>query len=363
MPTGVDFREPRESPCYPPPVRIRNLGFGLLVLLASCGGSGSPRRASSSSPAPPKPVICPLTGEEKPPEFPVSRPALGVKIDNAKPARPQAGVEFADIVYEELAEGGITRFLVMFHCNDAAELGPVRSARLVDADILREYAPVLFAYSGGNPIVKTKIEKTEGIVNLRFGAEPEGFTRKKGRSSPHNLFTTTDKLRALSDVEGSPKTQLVFSVVPPSTPASPSTATPSPSTPPGSAISFSYAGSATVRYSYDPASTTYLRFQGDTPHVSVTGAQMSATNVVVMKVKVVPGTITDSAGNFSPDITVIGTGEAVFLSKGIATNGKWSRPKESDRTSFLDAAGKPHRLAPGRTWIHLLPSDRPVTVT
>lgn len=347
-------------------MRVRTLLFCLLFMFVSCGGKKATKTAAPSSPSPPKPVVCPLTGEEKSPDFSVDRPALGVKIDNARPARPQAGLEAADIVYEELAEGGITRFLAMYHCNDADELGPVRSARLVDSDILREYAPVLFAYSGGNPLVKKKVEETDGIVNLRFGARPEGFERKKGRSSPHNLFTSTAKLRALSTELGTPKSEFVFSAVaqstvPAATGSSPTG--PSPSPPVGTAVSFSYAGSAPVLYNYDPGTTAYLRTQSDKPHLSATGAQISAINVVVLKVKVVAGTIRDSAGNFSPEITVVGTGEAVYLSRGIATNGKWSRPNERDRTMFLDSKGLPYRLAPGRTWIHLLPADRPITVT
>lgn len=308
-------------------------------------------------------MICPLTGEEKPAGFPIDRPALGVKIDNARPARPQAGLEAADIVYEELAEGGITRFLAMYHCNDADELGPVRSARLVDSDILREYAPVLFAYSGGNPVVKKKVEETDGIVNLRFGAKPEGFTRKKGRPAPHNLFTTTAKLRALSEEEGTPKTEFVFSAVAPSTSPTPSGATASPTLVIGSAVSFSFAGSTTVHYTYDPGTLAYLRSQSDKAHMAATGAQISANNVVILKVKVVAGTIQDSAGNLSPEITVVGSGEAVYLSRGIATNGKWSRPQASGRTSLLDSKGLPYLLALGRTWIHLLPADRPINTT
>lgn len=343
-------------------MRVRALLVSLLFSFAACGGKDPAKTSAAASPSP-KPIICPLTGEEKPPEFPVDRPALGVKIDNARPARPQAGLEVADIVYEELAEGGITRFLALYHCNEAEELGPVRSARLVDPDILREYAPALFAYSGGNPEVKKKVEETDGIVNLRFGAKPEGFSRKSGRSSPHNLFTTTAKLRALSETQGSPKTEFVFSAVAQTTPPTVTGATPSPSPPIGTAVSFSYAGSASVRYNYDAGTTTYLRSQSDKPHLSVTGAQISAHNIVILKVKVVPGTIRDSAGNLSPEITVIGNGEAVFLSRGIATTGKWSRPKESDRTSLLDSAGKPYLLALGRTWIHLLPSDRPISTS
>ncbi|MGH9195310.1 MAG: DUF3048 domain-containing protein, partial [Acidimicrobiia bacterium] len=112
------------------------LGIGALALvltLAACGGEEPPKtktKTARQAAVPPKPVVCPLTGVERAAGFNISRPALAIKIDNAAPARPQAGLEYADIVYEELAEGGITRFLALFHCSDASKVGPVRSARL-----------------------------------------------------------------------------------------------------------------------------------------------------------------------------------------------------------------------------------------
>jgi hypothetical protein len=354
-------------------VRARRASLVLLPLIFVACGRNQPSapRAASPSPTPPKPVVCPLTGEERPPVFAITRPALGVKIDNIRAARPQAGLESADIVYEELAEGGITRFLAIYHCSDASELGPVRSARLVDPDILEQYTPVLFAYSGGNPIVKEKIKDTSGLVDLRFGSNSKAFVRKKGRPAPNNLFTSTDQLRGLSEVRGAPKLDIAFaspaaSPTPPK--ASPSPARASPGAPPspspveGQAVGFAFAGGRGVKYTFDPAAAKYLRTQDGEPHKAITGSQLTTTNVVVLKVKVVPGSIRDAAGNVSPEISVVGEGEAIFLAGGVATKGKWSRPKESDKTKYTGPDGKPYAFAKGSIWIHLLPSDRPVTL-
>lgn len=342
-----------------------------LVILATCGGEDpAPVKTQRATQAPPKPIIAPLTGVERPPGFDVSRPALAIKIDNAGLARPQSGLEHADIVYEELAEGGITRFLAVFHSSDAARVGPVRSARLVDADILEEYGKVLLGYSGANPLVLKKISSTAALVDLRHGKYGDAYKRVKGRPGPHDLFTSTDELWALSDVKSVPRTGLQFGPVAsaqPQTPASPQTQTsPGPATqspPPGSSVSFAFAGSVPTRYSYDPSIAAYLRFHGEKPHNSETNGQLHATNVVVIKVKTRNGEIRDAAGNFSPEISVAGTGEGVLLTKGVATPIKWARSSLSDNMTLMTSDGKPVTLAPGSTWIHLLPADRVFTVT
>ncbi|MEO7804640.1 MAG: DUF3048 domain-containing protein, partial [Actinomycetota bacterium] len=303
------------------------------------------------------PVICPLTGVETSKEFDIDRPALGVKIENSTKSRPQAGLEHADIVYEELAEGGVTRFLAMFHCSDADPLGPVRSARMVDPDILLEYAPVLFAFSGGNPLVKEKISRTPGITALRHGNHGEAYRREKGRPAPSDLFSTTQKLRELSDassVRGAPKSGLILKAAEPLPAGAAVTAT----------VQFDYSGKTNaVKYTFDAASNSYLRSHGETPHVSVTGAQLSATNVVLLKVRVTQGTIRDAAGNFSPEIAVVGEGEAVVVYAGRSFTGTWKRPSLSAKTQLFDATGRPITLIPGRTWIHLIPQERKVTLS
>lgn len=338
----------------------------LLLLAAACGGekaapggAAKGKDAAGTPAEPPKPVICPLTAQERPPGFPVDHPALAIKIENSTAARPQAGLEAADIVYEELAEGGITRFMAVYHCSDASRVGPVRSARSVDPDILLEYAPVLFGYSGANEVVLGKVKSTKGVIDLRHGAHGAAYERVKGRRAPHNLFTSTEKLRALSDAKGAPRTGLTFRPDPAAPPAAPSPGAPPP---PGTAVTFSFAGGEQVRYAYDPGSNTYLRFHGQTPHTAEKGEQLRATNVIVLKVKVQIGALRDAAGNTSPEITVTGEGDALLLTGANAVGGRWRRAALSDRTELVDGTGAPLQLSPGNTWIHLVPEDRPVAV-
>lgn len=343
----------------------------LLALLGAACNDDQPQTTSAASPSPspspePEPVRCPLTGEAAPEGLDVNRPALAVKIDNHPRARPPAGLESADIVYEELVEGGLTRFLGIHHCRDAEDLGPVRSARAVDPDIMVQYEPVLFAYSGASPNNLNKVRSTAGVIDLAHGSNGPAYSRRRGRPAPHNLFTSTDLIRArpaAEGVNGPPETGLVFDPdlgddpeEPPSPAASESPqAAPEPPPAPGTTVSMSYSGAASVGYTYDAETRRYLRSIGGQPHLAASGEQLSAANVVVMKVPV------DRSGS-SPEIATAGTGEVIVVRNGESVQGQWTRPSLAHQTTLQDAAGEPITLAPGNTWINLLPNDRPVTV-
>lgn len=343
----------------------------LALLLAACGGgrkAPSDGGSQTASPSPAKPAICPLTGVQASSGVTADRPALAVKVDNAPPARPQAGLEAADIVYEEIGEGGLSRFLSFFQCNDADSVGPVRSIRNTDLDVLQEYAPVLLGFSGANQQVLGKLTSIRGIVDLRQGSNGSAYVREAGRKAPYNLMSSTQKLRALPgarDVRGPSRTGLVFDagvLQPAPAPSGTAGAPQAPAPAPGSSVSFSFSASNSVSYTYDPARKTYLRSNGSVPHKSVSGSQLSAVNVVIQKVRVTTGTVRDAAGSPTQDTTVVGSGDAIVLRAGVAVNGKWSRPSLSANTTFTDASGQTIKFAPGNTWIELLPAERPVTL-
>jgi hypothetical protein len=333
----------------------------LVFVAAACGGGKKGASTPTSKPeASPSttvaaPALCPLTGAPSGGTN-TARPALAIKIDNAPPARPQAGLDSADIVYEELAEGGITRFVALFHCRDAGRVGPVRSARLVDPDLLIQYKPILFGYSGANPTVLTKVKGTQGIVSVEHGSNGPAYERVRGRPAPHNLFTSTAKLYSrASTVQGAPQTTLAFEAVSPTgSSASPTAAAaPAPAKGPGNSVTFSFKGAADHRYTYDAASSSYLRFQGVNQAFNVEGAgQAKAVNLVFQKVKPISGALVD--------FQVVGSGEAIVMSGGASVKGTWSRPNTNDVTKFLDAAGNPIKLRPGNTWIHLIPEGQAI---
>ncbi len=308
---------------------------------------GVPPAASAAPEAASPPAItCPLTGVDAG-GTDLSRPVHAVKIDNAARARPQVGMPQADVVYEELVEGGLTRFLVVFHCQHAPRIGPIRSARLVDPDLLIPYSPVLFGYSGAAPPVLAKVRSTAGVIDLVHGRNGPAYRRSGARPAPHNLYTSSDALLArpaAQGVKGPPTTGFIFD---------PGLLAGSGAS--GSGVDLSYSRSSPVGYTYDAGSNKYLRSQGGRPHNDESGAQLSATNVLVLKVPV------QIAGG-TPHIGVTGEGAATVLRGGQAVQGKWRREGLTYHFSLFDSAGQPIKLAPGNIWINLVPSDRAVTL-
>ena len=183
-------------------------------MLSACTGSTPAAGPSSSpsttpiaspSPTPPPPVLAPLTGLQLTSAAILTRPALAVKIDNHTGARPQVGLHLADIVYEEPVEGGITRFIAIFHSRDASKVGPVRSARLTDLQVLAEYGRPLLAFSGAAGYVLKAVRKAN-LVSLPHGAYGSIYRRDSSQwVAPHNLFTSTKDLwRVARDRNTSP---------------------------------------------------------------------------------------------------------------------------------------------------------------
>lgn len=168
----------------------------LLVLLAGCGGKGGSRGAApaSSTTSTTAPATFPLTGLPSGGAAAAARPALSVKIDNVAAARPQAGLNTADMVVEQPVEGGLTRLFATWQSHDAGQIGPVRSARPVDALLLRQLGPSLFAFAGASAGVLQVVRRDSGATLIDPSSAPGAFERASGRSAPHNTFTSTAAL-------------------------------------------------------------------------------------------------------------------------------------------------------------------------
>jgi hypothetical protein len=296
-------------------------------------------------PAPPE---CPYTGEEARNESRAERPTIAVKVENAEAARPQAGLDRADIVYEVEAEGGITRYMVLFQCQDAARIGPVRSARPVDIPLLQQLQEPLFAYAGGVTSVTSRIARLE-LVDLNYIDAADAYEEDPAREAPHAFFTSTRALYGGDDGQGG---------------------TPEPlftydedlerrGTRKGTDVHLPFSPFADVFWLYDRQDGVYLRSHGSTPHTLENGSQVSATNLVVMMVKRLPTSIIDPAGNPVPNYDIVGSGKAWVIRDGRAISGRWERGSPGDITTFLDRDGEEIALAPGRTWVTLFPTDAP----
>jgi hypothetical protein len=300
------------------------------------------------------PVLAPLTGLAVD-EAVAARQALVIKIDNAEGlARPQAGINQADVVIEEKVEGNISRFFAVYQSTSAPSVGPVRSARSTDIALVGELANPLFAYSGANDIFLGLLAGAP-MVDVGYNRAEQAYQRVGERKAPHNLFTSTDSLWELVS-EGAlpPPPFATFRAEGADAPASALPAT---------SVGFLFgSGGARVEYRWDAASGTWGRWQHGTPHVDTDDVQVAPVNVIVQFVPYVNSGARDGIGNPVPEAETVGSGEALVFLDGVVVGGGWQRSAADQMTTFTDASGAPIELRAGRTWIALVPVGTPVDI-
>jgi DUF3048 family protein len=298
-----------------------------------------------ADPPPPQPPVCPLTGVEAPRGEIPHRPALAVKVENAPEARPQSSLNDADVVVEEPVEGGYTRFIAIFQCGQSDRVGPVRSGRTTDPGYLRQYGEAVFGYAGGVAAVKNMVPRA-GLVDVNYIIAAGSYTRDASRASPHNLYTTTHALwKAGKDSTDVPNP--VFEYADTWEGASRK----------ARGVHLGFSSVSDVYWTWSRKQGQWLRAHGDVAHMLEDGSQVSATNVVIQVVQVTDSRILDAAGNPSPDVQLTGSGKAYVLRDGRLIRGRWERDSLGDLTRFLTKDGTEIALAPGRTWVELLPSS------
>jgi hypothetical protein len=289
-------------------------------------------------PAEAEPARMPLTGEpltfgQRPPD----RPALVVKVDNVGVGRPQTGLNQADVVFEEIVEGRLTRFAAVFHSQGSNPVGPIRSGRTQDIDLLSGLHHPLFAWSGGNPAVTAAIESTD-FVSINAARGGGGFFRTD-RPAPHNLYNTTDALWAqATPAAGRPGP--MFRYVMPGESVK------------GTNVSWLEVrvGVNPVRWEWSTEVGRYLRSQYGGAH-ELTDGQATADNVVVLVAEYRPS----YADARSPEAITVGEGRALVMSGGKLQVGVWERKVNTDPVQLF--TGTDHRqlieIGPGRTWVEL----------
>ena len=326
----------------------------LYVVVFAGGPRGSGPLARGGAPGSGEedvPAICPLTGTRPEGEVVPNRPALAVKVENLPAARPQTGLSWADVVYEEPVEAGITRFIAVYQCHDAGRIEPVRSARYTDADILRQLGHPLLGYAGAVPRVIDRLEAA-GVLALSDGTAPKAFQRDPTRPSPHNLVTSTQGLyEAARSNEPPPQPLFVYSG------ARPSVATRV------SDLHLPFSDYSDVHWRWDASSKGWLRYHGEEPHLLSDGTQVAAKNVVVQVVRIEASDVTDVNGVPSPEVVATGSGRAYIFRNGEMIKATWRRPDLGDVTKFLDSRGAEIPLTPGSTWVELLPTDIPLSAS
>jgi hypothetical protein len=323
----------------------------LLALVAGCSGGNHPSAAPATTAVPTPsapPTVFPLTGLPTGGDAKAARPALSVKVDNTARARPQAGLDDADVVHEELVEGGLTRLLVTFHSRDAAEVLPVRSVRPVDGPLLRQFGGGLFAFAGGAAGVVDRVRPAAGATFLDPGQAPGAYRRAADRPAPYNLVTGTPALyeagHRLAPGLRPPPRFLGFAADPPAGGR------------PVSEVGLRFSPSARAAWRWEAAGRRFVREQDGTADRLVDGRPVTTDNVVVLRVTIRLDENRDVLGNRTPDSVVIGQGQAWLLRDGRVVAGSWRRPALTQPLRLLGPDGQPLPLHPGRTWVELLPA-------
>jgi hypothetical protein len=302
---------------------------------------------------PPTPVLkaSPLTGELVDPAL-ANRPVTSVIIENHTDARPQSGLSQAGVVYEALAEGGITRFQAFFLDKRPATLGPVRSLRTYFLDWGLEFnAPVAHAGGNADALVLVTPLGMKDLNALIIGAP--SFYRTSDRFAPHNLYTSSDLLDALIAKRGY-NTPADFTV-------SPRKADTPDSIPthPSIHIDYSYNGYQ-VDYTYVAATNDYARSLAGAPHIDRnTGAQIHVKNMVVEYMPTSYGTT--QIGEQTVIMKTVGQGKALVFRDGDLVVGTWSKASHNARTVLTDATGAEIPLDVGNTWYSIVPIGNNVT--
>ena len=276
--------------------------------------------------------VAPLTGLAVDDVSALERPALAVKIDNLAAARPQSGVEHADVVVVEPVEGA-TRLIATFHSRDPGEVGPVRSGRLLDADLLPPLQPV-YAMSGAHGPVEEELRAALPVVVSED--QSEGWRRSDDRAAPHNLYVEAAGLWAASGSLPSASTIWEFADAPEGGTAISS-----------AEITYPQAGSSGWVWSADAA--RWLRLQDGGEHTSISGERLGGETVVILEVAV--------TSNERLPIDLVGGGAATVLRDGRAFDASWQKASRDSHLEVLTAEGAPFPLAAGQSWLELLPAS------
>lgn len=308
----------------------------LAVASSGCQGGGD------GTDPPPRPRPTPSLSAGEP--VPESR-VLAVKIDNVRPARPPTGLEKADIVYIEQVEAGLSRILAVYSSQFPPVVGPVRSARESDLELLRQFDRPTLAFSGAQTKLLPVIAEAP-VDALPPEKAPDAYFRSRDRAAPHNLYLRPE--RALRD-----------------TPRDPSRDTPGvnaaqyaglrfgPPPPGGKPVSGHTVRYPAARFSFTWSADQqrWLPAMDGSPARTAAGERLEAATVIVQNVTVRPSRFQDRSGSTSPYTETVGSGTAIVLRDGKAHEAGWERRTAESGTAFTTPEGRSMTLAPGQIWI------------
>lgn len=284
----------------------------------------------------------PLTGILVADEAATKQAVTAIMIENSPDARPQSGIKQAGVVYEAIAEGGITRFLTLHQQDKPQIIGPVRSIRPYYIDWLASYNASV-AHVGGSPAALAEV-RNGNYRDIDQFFNGGSYWRSTDRYAPHNVYTSFEKLDALNARKGFTESHFTGFT---RTDGKPSEA------PNATSIAITMSGPLyNSTYTYDKASNTYPRSQAGAPHLDREDGQIAPSVVIAMKVAM---SLNPEDGHHE-DITTTGSGEAIIFQNGTAQTVTWTKKDKTSQITFADANGKDVPLVRGQTWIAAIPN-------
>lgn len=296
---------------------------------------------------PPK-YYSPLTGVEVPDEAATKRQVTAIMIENSPDARPQSGLKDAGVVFEAVAEGGITRFVALYQESRPGLIGPVRSVRPYYVEWAAAFDPAM-AHVGGSARALQMIRSGNYGVDLDQFFNGGSYWRATDRYAPHNVYTNFDKMDALTAAKG--KTTSSFT-------SWPRVDEKKSAQPTATSINIGVStGYYVVDYTYDAASNSYIRREGGENHVDREGGQIQPKVVIAMKVNMTLG----FEDGYREQIDTAGNGQAYVFQNGTVTEATWSKADPKSQIKFTGADGKEIPLDRGQTWITALDKTKNVS--
>lgn len=338
----------------------KKIAVVVAVVLLLSGGSAAallfikkPQKAAAPQSSikneePPKPTTeaSRLTGVQVKPEL-NQRPVTAIMIENSPDARPQAALKDAGVVFEAIAEGGITRFLTLWQEAQPDYIGPVRSVRPYYVDWAQGFDAGI-AHVGGSADGLAQI-RNNGAKDLDQFANADGYWRVNTRYAPHNMYTSMAKLDAISKRKG--YNSSTFDSFPRK--EEKANATPTAKSLDFNVSSFLY----NPHYDYDAATNTYKRSEGGKPHIDEKSGVQIAPKVVIAAVM----NYGIAANGVNSRYDNIGSGKVYIFQDGVMSEGTWAKTSPKSQITFKDAGGNPIKLNAGQTWVSVVGSaDRVV---
>lgn len=292
---------------------------------------------------------CPLTGTA-PTSGPVPhRPALAIKVDNYPAARPQSGLDQADVVFEEPVEGGVTRYVAVFQCQESPLVGPIRSARYPDVGILDLLNDPIFVHVGGIDPIQAMIKAADDDdYDLFYNGSI--VQHPSGREAPYDTYVSTAAAwKANTSDSSMPAPLFTYSSL-------------APSGVPVAGVHIPFSDTSDERWTWNANSREWMLSYSGAADVGNDGVPVGATNVVILHVVTSTGPWEENdLGAYEVEVTPTGTGQLQVLRDGELVSGTWSRSSLSGPYHLLSSSGSPLALSPGTTWVDLVPDSISVT--